>query len=471
MSLRWRVAAGVGLIVALACTVAALGAYATTSRQLHRSLDDSLLSVATAVNRAAVARPTRRGPDIGAGTRPEIAAARMRACPLVGEVQPAVAAQLVTDSGDIIGCIPGGVRLPVEDTVLTRARGGDSQLDSVDVDGVGYRVLSVGLEGGGVLQVARGQDEVAGVLGQLGRRYAALSAAVVALAVGFGWVLAARVVRPVERLRDAAEHIARTQDLSTPVPVDGAGEVRSLARSITTMVGALDTSRQQQRRLVADAGHELRTPLTSLRTNVEHLRRAGDLPAAERNEVLDAVELEVAELSDLVAELVELASDVPGGGEAPDVVRLAELAEGAAVRARWRTGRDVLVSDDEGAAVSTPPQLLERAIANLIDNAAKYAPAAGPIEVRVAGGRLDVLDRGPGFDDADLPHVFDRFYRATSARTASGSGLGLAIVRQVVERQGGTVFAANRPGGGAAVGFVLPTVADVLVDVSPGSGA
>jgi two-component system sensor histidine kinase MprB len=287
-----------------------------------------------------------------------------------------------------------------------------------------------------------------GVIGAIG-----VGAAVLA-----GWLIAGRIVRPIDRLRVTAEDIARTQDLTTTVPVEGPAEIGSLSRSFTTMVDALVTSRREQQRLVGDASHELRTPLTSLQTNAELLGRADELAPEEYAAVVEGVRLEVGELTDLVSELVELASDRAGGDEPIERVELADLARDVTDRARRRTGRDITLVVDGTTTVDVRPQAIERAVANLVDNAQKYGAADAPVEVIVTGSRLEVRDHGRGFADDDLPYVFDRFYRSTEARTQSGSGLGLAIVRQAIERHGGRVWAANRADGvtGAAVGFELP---------------
>ena len=207
---------------------------------------------------------------------------------------------------------------------------------------------------------------------------------------------------------------------------------------------------------MADASHELRTPLTTLRTNVEHLQRAPDLPVEQRQVVLRDIEIESRELTDLVNELVELATDRSSTDEEPELVDLAELAQTVAGRAERRTGRPITVTHAGDSHVSVRPRMMERAMANLVDNAVKYSPPGTAIDVTVDGPSLEVRDQGDGIDPVDQPHVFGRFYRATTARTAPGSGLGLAIVRQIVERHGGEVWATNANGGGAAVGFRLP---------------
>jgi two-component system sensor histidine kinase MprB len=454
MSLRWRIALGLAAVAALVGALAAAGAYLTTARQLRHSVDETLVARARALG-AFGPRDPERGPG------------RFLRCPTVGSVQPAAAAQLLLYDGRVLPCIEGGPALPVDDEDLSVASGESTRpvLRSVSHEGVPYRQVTMPWRQGVALQIARDVSEQEDTLGSLRLRLTFLTLVGVAAAAGLGWVLAGRIVRPVRRLRDAAEGIAATNDLSTPLPTDGPGEVGSLARSLSTMVGALATSRAQQQRLVEDASHELRTPLTTLRTNVELLQRAPDLPEAERAAVLRDLDIESRELTDLANELVELATD-RSMDEVPETVDLGELAEVVAARARRRTGRTVRVAATGATTLVGRPRMLERAITNLIDNALKYADANSPVDVVVDGLSVEVRDRGPGIDPADQPLVFDRFYRATTARTAPGSGLGLAIVRQIVERHGGEVWARNilegTPGGagdgvvGAAVGFRLP---------------
>ncbi len=310
---------------------------------------------------------------------------------------------------------------------------------------------------GGALQLARGMSEVDGTLRSFVLILLLMSMVGVGLAAVAGLLVARGALRPVQRLTDAAEHVARTQELDAAIEVDRGDELGRLATSFNSMLQALGASREQQRRLVADASHELRTPLTSLRTNVEVLARGTDLAPAERESLLADLTGELEELSALVAELVELATESQVSAEDPQDVRLDEIATGVVERARRRTAQTIELSV-EPSLVSGRPTGLERAIRNLVDNACKWNPVGEPIEVVVRGTRVEVRDRGPGIDEADRPHVFDRFYRSDAARSMSGSGLGLAIVRQVVEAHGGTVFAEEAEGGGALVGFELPAM-------------
>ncbi len=443
MSLRWRIAASLAVIAAFVGALAATGAYVATQRQLQKGIDSSLLERAQGANGP--------HPQFANGDHAEYA---NDGCPPFGLVQPAIAAQLVAADGTVTTCFDGAVKLPVSkaEMALAGKRGAEPKLSTVTVNGNKYRVLAIPWRNGGLLQTARSLDETETVLSSLRLQLLFLSLVGIAAAALLGWVFARRLVRPIVRLRNAAERIAKTQDLDAPVPRTGGGEIGSLAVSFSTMVDALATSRRQQQQLITDASHEFRTPLTSLRTNAELLDRADRLTPEQRRSVVEGIQLEVDELSKLFSELVELATD-QSNDEPLQALELRDLADEAAKRARLRTGREVTVTG-QGTTVSVRPHLIERAIANLVDNAIKYSP--GPIELVLDGRRFEVRDQGPGFNPEDIPHVFDRFYRSDEARTEPGSGLGLAIVQQIIERHGGTVWATDRAEGGAAVGFELP---------------
>ena len=231
-----------------------------------------------------------------------------------------------------------------------------------------------------------------------------------------------------------------------------------LAASFNAMLGALEESRDQQRRLVRDAGHELRTPLTALRTNLELLERGDELDSVQRTELIEAATLEVSELTELVTEVVDLASD-RFAEEPEQTVRLDEIVARSVGRLRRRTERSVDF-DAAASVVTGRPSSLERAVDNLLDNAHKWSPHDAVIEVTVSDGRVGVSDHGPGIDVGERARVFDRFYRTPEARTMPGSGLGLSIVSQVVDDHGGEVFVTETPGGGATVGFRIPSATD-----------
>lgn len=325
-----------------------------------------------------------------------------------------------------------------------------------------YRVATVSLGGGrGAVQVAQEFSDTEDLLRALQRRTLILMAAVVIAAGLFGWWLARRITRRLVILTSAAEDVARTRRLGIEVPVTGYDEVGRLGRAFDRMLGRLAQSEEDQRRLVQDAGHELRTPLTSLRTNISLLRRIDELPPSTRDELVADLSQEARELTDLVNELVDLAAG-QSDTEPPQRVDLADLAEDVAGLARRRTGRVIVVHANGDTSTDGRPGMLQRAISNLVENAAKFdRDGTAPIEIAVAGParpgtvRVEVLDRGPGIADGDLVRVFDRFYRAADARSLPGSGLGLSIVREVALAHGGAPFAYPREGGGVVMGFTV----------------
>lgn len=364
--------------------------------------------------------------------------------------------QVVFADGSVL--VPGGqeVILPVDDADLEVASGSLGPIiRDVLVDGHHLRMVTGPAGPGQSVQYARSLAEVDQTLAQLAFVLLLVSIGGVALAGGLGMLVARSSLRPVSALTATAEHVATTQDLRARIDTDRRDEIGRLAASFNMMLEALDRSREQQQRLVADASHELRTPLTSLRTNLEVLARAKDLDADQRAEILDDVTFELRELSSLVEEMVELATDARAAEEPLTEVRLDEVVAEVVERAERRTGRTIEVTGSSGV-ITGRPGLLQRALSNLIDNAHKWSPDGEPIEVTVDGGRVEVRDHGPGISSDDLPHIFDRFYRATDARTMPGSGLGLSIVKEVVDGHGGRVFARNATGGGATVGFELP---------------
>jgi two-component system sensor histidine kinase MprB len=460
MTLRTRIAVLAASAVAVTVLLASAGAYFTARNQLLDEVDRSLDELAGQVQALPgllVLPRANRGPfarDVGF------------------EV---IYLQLIFEEGD--PQIPAGqnLNLPLQDAdrdVASRIR--PAIIRSVTVDDNHLRMVTVPLTGrgltGGALQIARSLEEVDNSLDGLAVRLGIAGVGGVALAAALGLVVSRRVVRPLERLTDAAEHVAATQELAAHIDIDGSDEIGRLAVSFNAMLSALEESRSQQRRLVRDASHELRTPLTALRTNIEVLHRRDELTEAQRRELLDDATFELAQLSELVTELVDLATEAGAGDEPPVDIALDELVDRAVARFERRTGREVTV-DLEPMPVSGHSGLLERAVSNLLDNADKWNPPGAAIDVTLRAGRLSVRDRGPGIDEADRPKVFDRFYRSVSARTTPGSGLGLSIVNQVVADHGGEVFVDAPPDGGAVVGFTLPTRAPDPPDAGTGVDA
>ncbi|HYZ27910.1 MAG TPA: HAMP domain-containing sensor histidine kinase [Thermoleophilaceae bacterium] len=361
-------------------------------------------------------------------------------------------AQLVTSKGDVVAPAGAPSRLPIESAAAAvKTSGRMVALQDRDVNGVHLRVLNAKLPGGEVLQIARPLTNVDRTLRNLLWVLGAVTAGGIGLAAGLGFMVARGTLRPVRRLTETAEHVAATQDLSRRLPAGRRDELDRLGASFNTMLAALESSREAQRQLIADASHELRTPLTSVRTNVELLARAPDLPEEERERIVGSVGSQVEELSVLVGDLVDLARPAANGGGAEEAedLRLDRIVSEAVEAARSHAPAQEFTVQASPSLVRGSRPRLHRAVRNLLDNAVKWSPPGEPIEIRVADGEVVVRDHGPGIADEDIPHVFDRFYRAPSARGLPGSGLGLAIVRQVAEAHGGTVSADRADGGGA----------------------
>ena len=297
------------------------------------------------------------------------------------------------------------------------------------------------------LQVAQSLNDVNHTMSRVTLFLVLIAGGGIGIAAALGLLVSRAALAPVRRLTEATEKVTNTGDLSERIETDGRDELGRLAASFNSMLGTLEESTRAQRQLVGDASHELRTPLTSLRTNIEVLATERELPPGERQRLLNDVVEQLGEMTMLVSELIELARGEQSPEEKEDV-RLDLIAADAVERTRRnRPGIEFRTKLGE-SLVHGVPRTIERAIANLLDNAAKWSPPGGEVEVEVRNGEVLVRDHGPGIAEEDLPYVFDRFYRASSARGLPGSGLGLAIVRQVAEAHGGTVVAERAEGGG-----------------------
>ena len=438
MSFRRRLIVLSAAAVAIAIALASVIAFLVVRDQLRGQVDASL---ETAAGGAVAFQERAPGRVLLRTSRERADVVRIPAAPLGGARG---VPQLVRADGAVVDG-PGGQQLPVEGATREVAAGErDAFFEDAEVDGTHVRVYTRQLESGLAVQIARPLDEVDRSLRNLGLILAGVSLGGVGLAGGLGLLLARTTLRPVQRLTAAAEHVSRTRDLSRRIDVRERDELGRLADSFNTMLAALEDSQRAQRQLVADASHELRTPLTSLRTNIELLDRA---PPGERRRMLADVTAQLEELGLLVGDLVELAREEQDREPATEEVRLDRLAAAAVERARRRSPGIRFGTRLAPCVVEGVPARIDRALSNLLDNAAKWSPPGGVVEVRLdESGELTVRDHGPGIDAADLPHIFDRFYRSPAARGTPGSGLGLAIVRQVAESHGGSVSAESNGG-------------------------
>jgi two-component system sensor histidine kinase MprB len=440
MSFRARLALVAAAAVALAILTASFVIYFVVRDQLRATVDGSLQATAGQM-RASPPHDfehfgTPAGELGGATVYPQVVDANGKAYP-------------TSDSAEI--------KLPVSSEVIAVARGEHGAFFSdVEVKGTHFRVLtfpyifrSPNVPDGirGAVQASRSLTEVDHSLGRIKNLLILIAGGGIAIAAALGLAVSRAALAPVRRLTAATENVTETGDLSDRIEVGGRDELSRLAGSFNAMLGALEESSRAQRQLVADASHELRTPLTSLRTNIEVLASERQLPAGERERLLTDVVDQLSEMTTLISGLIDLARGEQQTAE-PEEVRLDLVAADAVERARRDRPAVTFSTDLQESTVQGIHSTIERAVANLLDNAAKWSPPGADVEVAVRDGEVSVRDHGPGIDEEDLPHVFDRFYRSRSARGRPGSGLGLAIVRQVAVAHGGEVVAERADGGG-----------------------
>jgi two-component system sensor histidine kinase MprB len=444
VTLRTRIAAAAGVAVAVTVIGLTVGVYAAARSTLRGQIDTSLDERATSF--VAPRGDDRHG---GPGGGDEGLHERPPEVPFGGA---GGTFQLVTPDGTPSRPPGETSQLPVDARTRALAASGSGRyLSDARVEGTHLRVLTVGLGPQGALQVARPLTEVDRSLRRLLVILVIAGSGGIVFAAVLGAGVAKTALAPVVRFTRRTEALTANPNISERLDVEGKDELTRLARSFNATLDALEQSVESQRHLVADASHELRTPIASLRANVQTLEDADRLPQAERESLRADIVAELDELTALVADIVEL-----GRGSKPadqlDDVRLDEIVAALVERSERRAGGELeLRTSLEPTVVRGEPDRIGRAISNLLDNARKWSPPGGVVEVELAGGILAIRDHGLGFADEDLPHVFDRFYRAAAARGMPGSGLGLAIVRQAAEAHGGRVEAANAPDGGAVV--------------------
>jgi two-component system sensor histidine kinase MprB len=436
VSLRWKIALAMAAIVTVATVAIGAATYRSTRDRLFIEIDRSLSGLDAAA-------AGRRGID---PNQP----------PVRGPLSN-IDVQVVDQSGAVIAStFPEPIPVSAADLAVLGPRRPEL-LSTVSTPEGDVRLRTVRTPQG-ALQLGRSLEETYRVLDSLRTRIVLWVLIVAALSTAAGWWIASRVTASLRRLTAAAVEVEATGRLDVAVGEQGDDEVGTLGAAFDRMLIALARSNEDQRRLVQDAGHELRTPLTSLRTNLDTLRRFPNMSAVDRDAIVDDLHAETTELTDLVNEVVALAS-----GDASDEERepfdLAVLVTEVAERYERRSARAVVVSGSPSPVIGQRASI-QRAISCLLDNARKFDQSGGPIEVSVADGEVRVCDRGPGIPSGELDLVFERFHRSDEARTLPGSGLGLSIVREVARRHGGDATARHRDGGGAEIIFRLPTAAD-----------
>ncbi len=452
MSLRRRISYVAAAAVAVAILLAALVCYWVVRGQLRGEVDNELKAQAAAIQHGDFHSLDQQLPVLPASAG-----------------GPAPYVQAVLADGTTVPS-RGGITFPDIARARNVAAGGSGPyLADIRLGGSHLReiVFAPGLVSAGepvAIQLARPLNGIDHVLSRLRLILFVLCAGGVALAAVLGRLAASRVLAPLAEVAQTAEHISKTEDLASRIHVHADDEVGQLATRFNAMMERLQSSREElddsvraQRQLVADASHELRTPITSLRTNIEVLLAGGRLSDEDRGRLLADVVEQSEELSALIGDLIELArGDLPH--DMVEDIRLDRILEDSISRARRDHPEVAFEASLQPVTVEGVPERLGRAVNNLLDNAARHSPPHGVVEVTVDADGLRVRDHGTGVDEADLPYVFDRFYRGKNSRGRQGSGLGLAIVRQVAVQLGGSVDASNAPDGGAIFTLHVPTV-------------
>ncbi len=447
MTIRRRIALVAASAVAVSVVLVAVASFLLAERQIMAPIDESLLS------RAAIIESVPPG-TFPPGLREDFVKKEGVFAQRRGDFDSTYY-QVILPGGGTVNAGADDLVLPVPapDEVTTEA----PTLRSAWVDGLHLRIVTVYQPEAGVfVQLGRPLTEADETLRRLAVMLAVTGLLGIAVAGGLGLVVARSALKPVDDLRVSLSDITASRSLGTRVDVSSGDEIAELGRAFNRLLDEIEAARADQVRLVRDAGHELRTPLTALRTNIEILQRH-EVGEADRMEMLAAAHAEIEELSMLVAEVVDLATDRYEDEPTTRVV-LGEVVGSVAERVERRNGRRLAI-DDDGSAVTGKHAAIDRAISNIVAHADAWTPEGDVIAVSISGGCVTVTDTGPGFEPEDIDHVFERFYRSSGARSTPGSGLGLSIVRQVVEDHSGDVFARNRSDGrGAIVGFCLPTV-------------
>jgi two-component system sensor histidine kinase MprB len=441
MLLRTRVALGAAAVVALVIAAMGVVTYLVTQHNLRDQLDDSMIRGVPPIPPAGQ-ESTLLEPNFDALCEFHATDARPLQQYLEG-------VQLLRPNGT--SCAPVGVAEvvtgPADHAVSTV-----TWRDGVTRAGTPVRVLLSPLDHGEVLVTNRSLLPVEETLRSLRDALLLVTVLGTVLAGAAALLLTRITLRPLTRLAGTAEHIARTDDLTTPVEVTAPDEAGRVARAFAGMVDALAESRRRQRDLVADAAHELRTPLTSLRTNIDLLVRSDTagrpLPEQHRARIMTSLQDQTGEFATLVTELLTLAT---GDADRPLAeVDIEAVIDRAVRRAGTRAPRHHIETDTVPWIVTGNAPALERTVLNLLDNATKFSPPGSVITIGSRPGWITVQDQGPGIPTEHRDQVFQRFWRTPEARPLPGSGLGLAIAAATITAHHGTITFQDSPHGALA---------------------
>ena len=406
-------------------------------------------------------------------------------------VSPDVAMRIYGVDGRVLADSPNDGRMPAVDPVALRAHPVAHPFDALAAlapplqavhagqgtfglaratDGTRWRLylLSLGQTGESLVAATPiGQLDTAAV--RLRWLLIAVSAAGALVALVAGRLLAGRALRPVAALSETAAAIANSVSFERRVPLlDGPrDELGQLASAFNAMLDKLQQAYQAQQRFVSDASHELRAPLTAIQGNLDLLhRRRAAMSSAEQQEALDEAGREADRLARLVADLLALARADAGVSLRRERVELdRDVLEALRESRQLVRGQTLALGMFTPVIVLGDEDRLKQLLLIVLDNALKYTPAGGTVTVdlvvRDSVAEVQVRDTGVGIPAADLPHVFERFYRADPgrARDPDGTGLGLPIARWIAEQHQGSITLASEPGQGTTATIRLPTAA------------
>jgi two-component system, OmpR family, sensor histidine kinase MprB len=461
LPLQRRVAYLTTVAVALAVAVTSAAGYLTLRISLYNALDADMVQNATSLAAVPVAQDIR---TLGGLTERALRAGNIS----VAAIRSDGAIYNVPDERDHLV-------LGAEELAIARLQSGYSARSGVTTGGQEYRIVAVPITdlGNYALVLGRPLQQTDDILSSLWLVLIIFGVAGVIIAAVAGAYVARSSLRPVRELSAAVEHVTVTKEL-TPITINATGDIAVLAESFNQMLRSLASSQERQAQLIADAGHELRTPLTSLRTNIELLAAdasSGMLKQQDRIDILADVKAQLVEFTDLIGDLVQLARDETAA--TPEALDFRNVVNAALDRVRLRAHGLHFDVELNPFYVVGDSDSLERAITNLLDNAVKWSPPGGVIRVQLEGDRLRVADQGPGISEADLPFIFDRFYRGDSARQTPGTGLGLSIVAQTISRHGGWIKPGRSAQGGAEFTIQLPGAASIeaLTESAPETGS
>jgi heavy metal sensor kinase len=466
MSIRLRLTLWYTTILAVVLIVFGVALYSLLTFTLMNSIDRQLEATATQVRDSTSLWPTYSYID------------KLLAFPQVRVFDlPGLYIQVYdTRTGEVHRSLTlGDASLPISQAIRDVAMSGQTDRRTVTVGDTRLRLVSSPIANDqqvvGIVQVATSLLQVDQTQRQLLSILIAGGLIAIAVSAGLGALLARAALQPIDQITQTALSISRTEDLSPRLETSGpADEVGRLAATFNEMLERLEALFRTQQRFIADVSHELRTPLTTIQGNLDLLRRGAAVDPEAQSETLEAIESEVSRMSRLVSDLLLLARADAGVQLKKEAVEMDTLLLEIYRQARIMSdGVAVRLGHEDQAVVQGDPDRLRQLLLNLVDNALKYTPSGGQVNLSLYNDRdwvrVVVADTGIGIPaehlepgPRGLPLVFERFYRADRARSRShgGTGLGLSIAYWIAQVHGGQISVESEEGKGSRFTVRLP---------------